>query len=118
MAEIIRDEIPHNEIVEKKLENKYIRAAQMAHGGSSVDDIVQELGLPRAEVELIAKVNRKKCVYDSPAKENSINDQIFSKSLELPQIETDSLGKTQLDFHQAVHDHKEKEQSGFESVKL
>ena len=48
MAEIIRDEIPHNEIVEKKLESKYIRAAQMAHGGATVEQIVNALNLPRA----------------------------------------------------------------------
>jgi hypothetical protein len=118
MAEIIRDEIPHTEIVEKKLENKYIRAAQMAHSGADVDEIVKALGLPRAEVELIAKVNRKKCVYDNAKNENSVKEQLFSKSLELPEIETTSMGRTQLNFHQAVHDHKEKDQSDFESIKL
>lgn len=116
MAEIIRDEIPHSQIVEKKLENKYIRAAQMAHSGSSVEEIVEALGLPVAEVALITKVNRKKCVYDEGSKEPSVSDQLFKKSLELPNIESGSIGQTQLNFHKAVQDHKEK--ADFESIKL
>ena len=116
MAEIIQNEIPHSAIVEKNLENKYIRAAQMAHAGHSVEDIVTQLGIPKAEAELISKVNRKKCLYEGEKNQPTVKDRIFSKSLELPAMETSSIDKTQLNFHQAVHNHKDK--SGFETIKL
>jgi len=65
MAEKITKEIPHQEIVEQKITNKYVKAAKLAHQGMAVVDIVKHLGLPRNEVELIAKVNRKKCVFEN-----------------------------------------------------
>lgn len=117
MAEIIQNEIPHSAIAEKNLENKYIRAAQMAHAGHGVDEIVHQLGIPKAEAELISKVNKKKCLYENENKNVSdIKDKLFSKSLELPKMETSSIDRTQLNFHQAVHNHKDK--SDFESIKL
>lgn len=64
MAEIIVKEIPHKEIVDRTTTDKYKKAAQMAHQGLGVDRIVSELGLPRNEVQLIAKVNRKKYVFE------------------------------------------------------
>ncbi len=114
MAEKIQNEIAHDQIVEKKIENKYIQAAQLAHQGHSVDEIVQALNLPKAEVQLITRINKKKCVYDQ--KEPSIQDKIFEKSLEMPRISGGSLDKTHLDFQQAVHDHNEKAE--FRALKL
>ena len=63
MAEVIVNKIPHKEIIERKTTDKYKKAAQMAHQGIGVDRIVSELGLPRNEVQLIAKVNRKKYIF-------------------------------------------------------
>lgn len=113
MAEQIQNEIAHDQIVEKKLENKYISAAQMAHQGKSVEDIVRELGLPKAEVELIAKVNRKNCVYKD---KKNLEDKIFSKSLEMPNFSKPSTDQVEIDFRQAVKDHED--QAGFQSIKL
>lgn len=109
MAQEIQNEIAHDQIVEKKLENKYIQAAQLAHQGHTVDQIVKVLNLPKAEVELIAKVNKKKCVYEN--KNRSVQDKIFSQSLEMPNISQGE--KANLDFQQAVQEHNE-----FRSVKL
>lgn len=117
MAEIIQNEIPHDQIIEKKVENKYIQAAQLAHQGHSAEQIVQATGLPKAEVELITKINKKNCVYDRPlAEKKSIQQEMFEKSLEMPSIESASMEKTNLNFHQAVQEHKDK--TGFQSVKL
>ncbi|MCB0377098.1 MAG: DUF2802 domain-containing protein [Bdellovibrionales bacterium] len=116
MAEKIANEIPHQQIVEKNLENKYIKAAQMAHQGSGVDEIVQSLGLPRGEVELITKINRKKFVYEKSAP-SSVSEELFEKSMALPDIQTSSMERTYLNFHEAVQEHKDKD-SGFEAVKL
>ena len=114
MADRIQNDIPHDQIVEKKLENKYIQAAQLAHQGHSVEDIVRVLDLPKAEVELIARVNKKKCVYDK--KTQSVQDQIFSKSLQMPEISAGSMDQTKINFHQAVQDNNDK--PDFRSLKL
>lgn len=118
MAEEIQNEIAHDQIVEKKLENKYIQAAQLAHQGHSVEEIVAALNLPKAEVELIAKINKKKCVYDS--KRSTISEKLFTQSLEMPKIQSSS--QAELGFKQAIDDHNERVQnnktSGFHSIKL
>jgi hypothetical protein len=114
MAQEIQNEIMPDRLVEKKLENKYIQAAQLAHQGRSVSEIVQALGLPQAEVELIVKVNQKKCVYGES--QATVQDRIFQQSLEMPQIQSASLAKTQMGFTEAVQDHKE--QNEFRMVKL
>ncbi len=117
MAEEIQNEIAHDQIVEKKLENKYIQAAQLAHQGRTVDEIVQALNLPKAEVELITKINKKKCVYDT--KQNNISEKLFSQSLEMPKIQ--SSGQAELDFKEAISQHEERQNartSGFHSIKL
>lgn len=111
VAEQIQNEISHDQIVEKKLENKYIQAAQLAHQGRSVEEIVQALNLPKAEVELIAKINKKKCVYENSSR--NVQDKIFEQSLQMPQISSQSMDKANLDFQQAVNEHNE-----FQSVKL
>lgn len=114
VAEQIQKDMAPDKIVEKKLENKYIQAAQMAHQGHAVEEIVKALNLPKAEVELIAKVNKKKCVYESD--KPSLQDKIFEQSIQMPKISGPSLDKTQIDFHQAIQDHKE--QSEFRAFKL
>lgn len=118
MAEIIQNEIPHDQIVEKKIENKYIWAAQLAHQGHSVTDIVNAVGLPQAEVELIARINKNNCVYGTTEStaNRSIKKEIFAKSLEMPEIQSPSLEQTNLNFHQAVQEYKEK--SGFKAIKI
>lgn len=118
MAEKLCQEITTDQIIEKKIESKYIQAARLAHQGLGVNQIVERLELPRAEVELIVKVNKKKCIYESRASEQpaNINDEMFARSLQMPSIETHSLDKTYSNFQKAVQDHKEK--SEFRSIKL
>jgi hypothetical protein len=114
VAQQIQNEMTPDRIFEKKLENKYIQAARLAHSGYSVEEIVQQLQLPKAEVELIAKVNKKKCVYEGES--GAVQDKIFAKSLQMPRIEGESLNQTHMAFQQAVQDHKE--QSEFRALKL
>ncbi len=113
VAQQIQKEIAPDQILEKKIENKYIKAAQMAHNGHTVGEIVQTLNLPKAEVELIAKVNQKKCVYGGDS--SSLQDKIFEKSLQMPKM-SGSIDQTQIDFQQAVQEHKD--QSEFQAFKL
>ncbi len=58
VAKIFEDKIPHEEILERQNQKKYIEAARLAHKGMSVAEIAKKTGLPQAEVRLIVKVNK------------------------------------------------------------
>ncbi|WP_374032006.1 DUF2802 domain-containing protein [Bdellovibrio bacteriovorus] len=63
VAKIFQDRIPHTEIIERQNTVKYVKAARMAHQGSSVDEIAREVDLSRGEIEFIAKVNRDQLMF-------------------------------------------------------
>ncbi len=63
VAKIFQDKIPHQEIIERQNTLKYIKAARMAHQGSSIDEIVGAVDLSRGEIEFIAKVNREQLQF-------------------------------------------------------
>lgn len=64
VAQIFQDKIPHKEIIERQNTIKYVRAARLAHQGSSVDEIAAQVDLPKGEVEFIASVNRERLMFD------------------------------------------------------
>lgn len=43
---------------------KYVQAAQLAHSGASLENLQQEVELPREQLELISKMNKKQLMYD------------------------------------------------------
>lgn len=63
VAKIFQDRIPHSEILERQNTIKYVKAARMAHRGASIEEIVNEVDLSRAEIEFIAKVNRDRLQF-------------------------------------------------------
>ena len=64
VAEIFQDKIPHQEILERQRTVEYVKAARMAHSGLSVEEISNQVHLPREQVELIAKFNRDQLMFD------------------------------------------------------
>lgn len=67
---IFQGQIPHEEIVDRKMTAKYVKAARMAHQGLSVDEIAEQVDLTRAEIEFVTKVNRNQLQFseeDLPA---------------------------------------------------
>lgn len=64
VAEIFQDKIPHQEIIERNQQSKYVLAAKLAHDGLSADEIAKQVDLPRNEIEFIAKVNREELTFD------------------------------------------------------
>lgn len=44
--------------------NKYVKAAQMAHSGASMDEILQSVDLTRGEVELVMAMNKDNLVFN------------------------------------------------------
>lgn len=63
VAKIFQDKIPHEEIVDRQNTIKYVRAAQMAFAGSSLDEIEKAVDIPRSELEFIVKVNRERLMF-------------------------------------------------------
>lgn len=64
VSKIFEDRIPHQEIIERQKTRKYVQAAQLAHKGMSPEEIAEKVDLPMGEVELIAKMNRDRLVFD------------------------------------------------------
>ncbi|MBX7231711.1 MAG: DUF2802 domain-containing protein [Bdellovibrionales bacterium] len=64
VAEIFQDKIPHQEIIERQSTIHYVKAAQLAHSGKSVEEIASQVDLPRDQIELIAKLNKDQLVFD------------------------------------------------------
>lgn len=70
VAEIFQDRIPHQEIIQRQSTVKYVKAAQLAHAGTPIDEIARQVDLPKGEIEFIAKVNREQLMFsveDLPA---------------------------------------------------
>lgn len=63
VAQIFQDRIPHQEIIERQNTVKYVKAARLAHGGASLDEIAEQVDLSRGELELIAKVNKEQLQF-------------------------------------------------------
>lgn len=63
VAKIFQDRIPHEEIADRKATLKYIKAARLANQGVSVEEIVEQVDLPRGEIEFVAKVNREQLQF-------------------------------------------------------
>lgn len=64
VAEIFQDKIPHEEIIERQNTIKYVKAAQLAHRGLSVEQILEQVDLPKEQLDFIAKVNKDQLVFD------------------------------------------------------
>tara|TARA_B110001454_G_scaffold219200_1_gene251857 strand:+ start:83105 stop:84160 length:1056 start_codon:yes stop_codon:yes gene_type:complete len=65
VANIFQDKIPHQEILERQYTKKYVKAAQMAHSGQSVEQIASVIDLTRGEIELIVKLNRDHLQFEA-----------------------------------------------------
>lgn len=64
VAKIFQDRIPHQEIIERQNSIKYVQAARLAHQGLSVEEIANQVSLPKGEIEFIAKVNREQLMFN------------------------------------------------------
>lgn len=124
VASIFQDKIPHEEIIERQNSVKYIQAAQLAHQGRSVDEIVGLVGLSKGEVEFIAKVNKDQLMFDEEslpewAKQQVTNEQStvdsvealieqnYEKAFEPPKADLASLEKLGEEFRTACKQHDE-----------
>lgn len=91
VANIFQDKIPHQEILERQYTKKYVKAAQMAHAGQSVDQIARAIDLTHGEIELIVKLNRDRLQFEASelpewAKEELTADDAPELDLNIPTI--------------------------------
>lgn len=113
VAQIFQDKIPHEEIIERQNAAKFVTAAKMAHQGRSIEDIMNEVDLPRAEVEFISKVNRDELTFSeehlpewakhSPGQSIQQESRITS-AFAAPSYDLRSLEQAQNNFKASVVD--------------
>lgn len=124
VAEIFQDKIPHQEIMERQQKVEYVRAARMAHSGLSVDDIAEQVSLPREQIELIAKFNREQLMFDedrlpewasraTEADEGAggftLTNVDFIANLEQPKTDFGAIARIESEFKSAIASAKEQE---------
>lgn len=111
VAHIFENRVPHEEILERKVSNKYINAARMAHQGFNLEQIQQQIDLPKAELDFIIKVNKEQLMFNEehlPAwtKQNPLqpNPALF----EAPQVNLTELERLGNEFRKACKDFEQK----------
>ncbi len=105
VAKIFQDKIPHQEIIERQNTMKYIRAAQLAHQGKSVEEISKEVDLNLGEIEFIAKVNRDRLQFapeDLPDWAKTGVTTVAAVQPTLPEVEKTKLSSLGDKFRQAI----------------
>lgn len=134
LVEIFQDKIPHDEVIQRKNSIQLITAARMANSGASIDEIVERVQLPRAQVEFISKVNKDNLIFSEENLPDWVN-KFEKKEEELSSIYSELSSTTELnkslspnnDIQNFVEDTEswvsetprppvEKEEIGFEGV--
>lgn len=104
VAEIFQAQIPHEEIVERQVSNKYIKAARLANQGKSIDEIQQQVDLPAGELDFIYKVNKDQLVFSEEHLPSWVDKHPLENKTELfepPSVNMDSLEKLGREFKEA-----------------
>lgn len=130
VAKIFQDRIPHEEIIERQNTVKYVRAAQMAHSGASVEEIEGAVGLPRSEVELIHKVNQNRLMFSPQelpawiqeelktenAKATNPLEKAYREAFEPPPTPSESLKKLGEEFRKVSRQPQFAEEAAVETI--
>lgn len=120
-----RETLAPAEVAERQRTINYVRAAKLANAGHTVEQIVQQVALPREQVELIAKFNRDQLMFDETqlpdwathaplsARHNEIGlgDIDFVGNLDKPRPDYQNLARLEKDFRVAVERQKRADES-------
>ncbi len=115
VAKIFQDKIPHAEIIDRQNTVKYVKAAQMAFQGSTIDEISQAVEIPRSEIEFIMKVNREKLMFNAESlppwiqyelekPSSPMIDKAYREAFEPPPTPSSSLSRIGNEFRKAVEE--------------
>lgn len=111
VAGIFKEQIPHEEIVEQKVTSKYVNAARLAHQGYSREQILQQVHLPDAELDLIMKLNRDQLMFSEDQLPAWVEKNPIENTPELfqpPQVDVGALNKMGEDFKKACEEFAKK----------
>jgi hypothetical protein len=124
VAEIFQDKIPHQEILERNQQAKYVQAAKLANEGYSIDEIAAQLDIPRSEIELIAKVNKEELTFNTDllpewakVKRNTNEAKMMEKVFQTTGPDLSSLKRIESEFKQTLRDVEEFERQEAERLK-
>jgi transposase len=93
VAKIFEDRIPHKEIIERQRTKAYVKAAQLAHKGMSIDEIAERVDISRGELEMIVKVNKDRLMFS----EDSL--PAWAKEEESEELNSELSASANIDFH-------------------
>lgn len=111
VSQIFQEQVPHEQIMERKVTNKYINAARLAHQGISYQDIQKQVDLPAAELDLIVKLNREQLMFSEdhlPAWVDKHPVEARENLFAPPQVDIASLEKIGEEFRQACKEFESK----------
>ncbi len=117
--------VPHHEMMERQRTVAYVKAAKMANSGSSVDQIAEQVNLPREQIELIAKFNRDQLMFDeqqlptwAQKEEHSftLNNIDFVGNLDQPTPNLAHMAKIESNFKKAVDQVKKADEAALQSL--
>lgn len=111
IAHIFENRVPHEEILERQVSNKYISAARLAHQGMGVDAIQKQIDLPKAELDFIVKVNKEQLMFNEehlPAWAQQHPLQPNPSLFEAPKVDIGELERLGDEFRRACKDFEEK----------
>ena len=129
-AEMVQENIPHEEMVERHRTIEYVKAARMANSGATIEQISAKVQLPREQLELIAKFNRDQLMFDetqlpdwaskAAAKESSkdfgMGEMDFVGNLDKPKPDFQTLATIESNFKKAVETHRRADEAASQSI--
>ena len=133
VAEIFQDKIPHQEVLERQQKTEYVRAARLAHSGATVEEISAQVSLPREQVELIAKFNRERLMFDEDRLPEWANRAVerdqgaghfqlgsidFLGTMETPSHDEASIQRMDQDLKSAVAKQREEDERMLKTTKV
>jgi Protein of unknown function (DUF2802) len=115
VADIFQDKIPHEEIIERNQQSKYVHAAKLANEGNTLDQILAQVDLPRNEVEFIMKVNKDTLTFDpellpewakprEAMPRNDLDSQMVERVFQTRTPDLSSLHRAEEEFKKTVRE--------------
>ena len=127
VAEIFQDKIPHEEIIERNQQSKYVLAAKMANEGMTVEEIAAEIDLPQNEIEFISKVNRDELTFSpdllpewakvKPQKKSEMEAKMVDRVFHSTRPDLTALHKIENEFKESVREAEEVERQAEERAR-
>ena len=91
LSKIFHEQIPQGELQSRQKTNLYVTAAKMAHQGYTIDQILAQVDLSPAEVQMIIKVNKDNLQFAEDQLPAWVNGQATGGAIKTGQTELDEF---------------------------